>query len=193
MQKLTREDLWSLEDYEQKRSQFRKEILAHKKNRRVQIGEYAAIYFEDRLTIQYQIQEMLRIEKVFDKAGIEDELDTYNPLIPDGHNLKATFMFEIEDASERKKILAKLIHVEDNIWLRVGQMEKIFAICNEDLPRSTTDKTASVHFLRFELTKEMITNFKPDTVITVGVSHPEYDCETHLAPEIINALIQDFK
>lgn len=192
MNKLTIQDLWSLEQYDKIRANFRQEVLTHKRNRRIQIGELAAIYFEDQLTVKYQIQEMLRIEKIFDESGIQDELNAYNPLIPDGTNLKATFMLEIEDVIRRKQLLAKFIKIEEMIWMQVGGFEKVYAICNEDLPRSNDDKTASVHFLRFEFSKEMIAAFNADNVIAIGVAHQEYDYETYLVPDVIISLKKDF-
>ena len=156
MNKLKREDLMSLEEYDQARPEFRQKVMAHKKNRLVRLNENAALYFEDQLTIQYQVQEMLRIEKVFDAQGIQEELDTYNPLIPDGSNWKVTFMLEYPDVEERKKMLARLTGIEEKVWVRVDDLEKVYPIANEDLERTTEEKTSSVHFVRFELTDEMI-------------------------------------
>ena len=151
MNKLSRENLYSLEEYSTERPAFRARVLEHKAHRRVGIGPHATLYFEDALTMQYQIQEMLRIEKIFEAEGIQEELDVYNPLIPDGSNWKATFMIEYGDVEERKKALAKLIGVEKSVWVKVEDSEKVFAISNEDLSRENEDKTASVHFMRFEL------------------------------------------
>ena len=151
MQKLTRSDLWSLEQYAEQRADFRRKVLAHKRHRQVALGEHVRLYFEDRLTIRYQIQEMLRIERVFEPAGIQEELDAYNPLIPDGRNWKATLMIEYEDSEQRKVELERLVGLEHRVWVRIGSGEPIYAIADEDLDRATADKTSAVHFLRFEL------------------------------------------
>jgi len=156
MQPLDRKDLFSLEDYSDKRAEFRARVLEHKKRRRVDIGPNLSLYFEDRLTIQYQVQEMLRIEKIFEAAGIADELGAYNPLIPDGDNLKATAMLEFSDVDERRKRLAELVGIEHKTWLQVDDLDKVYAIANEDLERSTDEKTSAVHFMRFQLTDDMI-------------------------------------
>lgn len=192
MQQLTRTDLLSLEQYAEIRPEFRAKVMAHKKNRRVQIGEHAVLNFEDRLTIQYQIQEMLRIEKVFDKTGIQDELDAYNPLIPDGHNLKATFMFEYADIDERKQALAKLVGAEDKIYIQIADFDKVYAVANEDLPRSTEDKTSSVHFLRFELTPQMIDKFRQNASVSVGIMHQNFHESVMLEAKVVSALAEDF-
>ena len=156
MSALSRSDLWSLEEYAEERPAFRARVLAHKKNRQLPLGENARLYFEDALTIKYQIQEMLRIERVFEPAGIEEELEAYNPLIPDGHNWKATFMLEFADPDVRAQRLAELVGIEDKVWLQVEGCDRIYPICDEDLERATEDKTSSVHFMRFELTPSMI-------------------------------------
>ena len=140
MKKLSREDLMSLEEYAEKRADFRKDVLEHKKNRKIALGEHATLYFEDLKTIQYQVQEMLRIEKIFEADGINEELEAYNPLIPEGSNWKATFMIEYGDAEERAKVLATLVGVEDNVWVQVDGFDKVFANANEDLERSTEEK-----------------------------------------------------
>ncbi len=145
---LSRADLWSLEEYAEERPTFRAKVMQHKKSRHLALGEHARLYFEDELTIRYQIQEMLRIEKIFEAEGITEELDAYNPLIPDGHNWKATFMIEYEDPDERDQALAKMVGIEDKVWLQVEGCEKVFAIADEDLERSTPDKTSAVHFMR---------------------------------------------
>ena len=149
MAKLTRQDLFSLEKYAEIRADFRARVIAHKKNRRVPLGDHAALYFEDALTIQYQIQEMLRIEKIFEAAGIQDELDVYNPLIPDGRNWKATFMVEYADEDERRAALARLVGIEKDIWMRVEGFDPVFPIANEALERGREDKTAAVHYMLF--------------------------------------------
>lgn len=185
MAKLTRQDLFSLEKYAEIRADFRARVIAHKKNRRVPLGEHAALYFEDALTMQYQIQEMLRIEKIFEAAGIQDELDVYNPLIPDGRNWKATFMVEYADEDERRAALARLVGIEKDIWMRVEGFDPVFPIANEDLERSTEDKTASVHFMRFELTPEMVAAVKNGGEISAGVSHRNYQATLSPLPRII--------
>ncbi len=192
MNKLTRQDLMSLEEYDQARPEFRKQVMEHKKNRQVRLNDHAALYFEDRLTMQYQIQEMLRIEKIFDAAGIQDELDAYNPLIPDGSNWKATFMIEYPDVEERKRVLARLVGVEDKVWVRVGDLDKVYPVANEDLERSTPDKTSSVHFLRFELGPGMVDAAKQGAPIAVGVDHPELRVELPSIPApVARSLVND--
>jgi hypothetical protein len=185
MAKLTRQDLFSLEKYAEIRADFRARVIAHKKNRRVPLGDHAALYFEDALTMQYQIQEMLRIEKIFEAAGIQDELDVYNPLIPDGRNWKATFMVEYADEDERRAALARLVGIEKDIWMRVEGFDPVFPIANEDLERSTEDKTASVHFMRFELTPEMVAAVKNGGEISAGVSHRNYQATLSPLPRAI--------
>lgn len=174
MQKLARDDLWSLEDYSERRPSFRAEVMAHKKRRQLMLGNHARLYFEDATTIRYQVQEMLRIEKVFEAAGIEEELDAYNPLIPDGHNWKATFMLEYPDVDERQKKVVELVDIENTVWLSVGEEEKIFAIADEDLERSDGERTSTVHFMRFELTPSMRVAVKQGATIYAGVDHPNY-------------------
>ena len=148
---LSRDDLFSLEKYAEVRADFRSKVLAHKQHRQVAIGPFATLYFEDRLTMQYQIQEMLRVERIYEAAGIQEELDAYNPLIPDGSNWKATFMVEVPDPDERRTVLAKLVGVEDKVWVSVGEHAPVFAIADEDMERTTADKTSAVHFLRFDM------------------------------------------
>jgi len=180
MPKLSRENLYSLEKYAEIRSEFRAKVIAHKKNRRVPLGEHAALYFEDALTIQYQVQEMLRIERIFEAKGIQEELDVYNPLVPDGHNWKATFMVEYADEAERRAALPRLIGVEKAIWMQVEGFDKVRSIANEDLDRSTDDKTAAVHFMRFELSPEMVAAVKNGAAISAGIDHP--NLQTSLSP-----------
>lgn len=174
MAKLTRDDLFSLEEYAEKRAEFRTRVMEFKKNRQVHLGEHATLYFENQLTMQYQIQEMLRIEKIFEKDGIQEELDAYNPLIPDGRNLKATFMVEYEDVEERQSALANLIGIEDKVWVQVKGFDKAYAIADEDLERDTEEKTSSVHFMRFELSTEMVQAAKAGEDISIGVEHENY-------------------
>ena len=183
MKKLKREDLMSLEEYSQKRADFRANVLAHKKNRKIALGEHATLYFEDALTVQYQIQEMLRIEKVFESEGIKEELEAYNPLIPDGSNWKATFMIEYDDVAERQKVLATLVGVEDKVWVKVNGFDKVYAIANEDLERSTDDKTSAVHFMRFELSEEMCKAVKDNQAISMGIDYEGFDQLLDPVPE----------
>ncbi len=192
MTHLTHNDLFSLEKYAEMRPDYRKKVMAHKLNRKVAVGPNATLYFEDLLTVQYQIQEMLRIERIFEKDGISEELETYNPMLPDGSNLKATFMIEYTDVEERKKMLAKLIGIERATWIRIGDHEKVNPIANEDLERETEDKTSSVHFLRFEFTPEMIADAKAGVKITMGSDHPVYTYDTGpIANNIHLALVKD--
>ena len=194
MNQLSRADLWSLEEYAEIRPGFRAEVMAHKKNRQLPLGEHARLYFEDRLTIKYQIQEMLRIEKVFEADGIAEELEAYNPLIPDGHNWKATFMIEYEDPKERAVRLGEMIGIEDKVWLQVEGCERIYPIADEDLERDTADKTSSVHFLRFELDPSMITAVSQGADIAAGIAHPAYAVEIASIPaEIRDSLASDLK
>ncbi|MFM2320479.1 MAG: hypothetical protein RLZZ215_3100 [Pseudomonadota bacterium] len=180
MNQLTRADLMSLEQYSEQRKAFREKVMAHKIPRQIAIGPNASLYFEDRLTIQYQIQEMLRVERIFEAKGIEEELEAYNPLIPDGSNWKATLMLEFPNPEERKAWLAKLLGLERQTWVQVQGFDPIFAIANEDLPRETTEKTAAVHFMRFELSREMIAAVKADAGISMGINHPQYNYSTEL-------------
>ena len=174
---LTRADLMSLEQYSTARKEFRARVLEHKRHRSVPIGPNATWAFEDRLTIQYQVQEMLRVERIFEAAGIQDELDAYNPLIPDGSNWKATFLIEFPDPDERKVRLAGLKGIEDRCWVQVAGAERVFAIADEDLERENEEKTSSVHFLRFELTADMVAKVKAGAAIGVGIDHPNYKHE----------------
>jgi len=193
MEKLTRSDLYSLEQYAEARPEFRARVIAHKKNRRIPLGDIAALYFEDRLTMQYQVQEMLRIERIFEAAGIQEELDAYNPLIPDGCNLKATFMVEVPDEEERRKVLANLKGIEDEVWLRVDGFDPVFAVADEDLERENADKTSSVHFMRFEFTPEMIAAARNGAAMGAGISHGAFTRQLEPLPDNIRAsLVQDF-
>jgi len=193
MELLTPEDLLSLEKYSETRSEFRTTVMAHKKPRRIALGKNATLYFEDRLTMQYQIQEMLRIERIFERDGIMEELETYNPMIPTGTNLKATFMLEYPDINERKKALASLIGIDKKLWVQVDGFDKVFAITNEDLTRETEDKTSSVHFARFELTDAMVQAAKSGASLSVGVDHENYTHAVSPLPDENNAvLVADF-
>ncbi|HKK14518.1 MAG TPA: DUF3501 family protein [Gammaproteobacteria bacterium] len=185
MEKLSREKLYSLEQYAQKRPEFRAEVMAHKKNRQVQIGPNATLYFEDFLTMQYQVQEMLRAERIFEAEGIEDELGAYNPMIPDGSNWKATFMLEFPDEDERRRMLAKMVGIEDQVWVKVAGHDPVYAIADEDLERETAEKTSSVHFLRFELEPAMITAVKDGAAVSMGIDHESY---RHSADPVADAV-----
>jgi len=174
MPAITRESLLSLEAYAKARHDFRAKVLAHKKARTVNLGLHVTLLFEDELTIRYQVQEMLRIEKTFDEAGIVDELEVYNPLVPDGSNFKATMLIEYEDVDERKRALARLKGVEARVYVEVEGGPRVYAIADEDLPRENDEKTAAVHFLRFELTPQMGAALKHGAGLGIGVDHPEY-------------------
>ena len=189
--RLERSDLMSLEQYAERRNEFRRKVIEHKKHRRVGIGPHLNLYFEDRLTIQYQIQEMLRIEKIFEAAGITEELDAYNPLIPDGQNLKATAMLEYQDVAERKRQLAMLRGIENLVYIQVAGFEPVYAIANEDLERSNAEKTSAVHFMRFELDPGMISALKGGAALTMGSNHDLYRYNTEIGPESRTALLAD--
>lgn len=192
MEKLKREDLWSLEQYAQERARFRTRVMSHKKNRQVQIGPHARLCFEDRLTMHYQIQEMLRVERIFEPEAIEEELGAYNPLIPDGTNWKATLMVEYEERGERIAALARLVGIEDGVWVQVHGFERVWAIADEDMERDTDDRTSSVHFLRFELTPEMRHAIRQGADVGVGIEHERYRYVVDpLEPAVRNALADD--
>lgn len=193
MKQLTRDDLYSLEKYSAIKTDFRARVMEHKKIRRVPVGDHATLYFEDALTMQYQVQEMLRLERIFEADAIQEELDVYNPLIPNGSNWKATFMLEYDDVEERKKALARLIGIENTVWVRVGSFDKVFAIANEDLDRSAPDKTSAVHFMRFELTPEMVTAVKQGASIKAGIDHPASREETELPAVKRDSLAGDLR
>lgn len=191
MEKLNIDSLMSLEQYAREREDFRDRVMRHKVARRVPVGPNFTLYFEDRLTIQYQVQEMLRVERIFEPEGIQEELDAYNPLIPDGTNLKATAMFEFEDVDVRRKRLAELVGVEHKVWLRVDGRDKSLAIANEDLERSTADKTSAVHFMRFELDPASIQALRNGAGLTIGVDHDAYRHEQAVEPDTLKALLAD--
>lgn len=191
VEKLTREGLLSLEAYAGKRDQFREEVMAHKRNRRLSLGTNATLYFEDRLTMQYQVQEMLRIERIFEAAGIEDELAAYNPLIPDGANWKATFMIEFPEVDERNAMLRRLIDIENKVWMQVGDLEKIWPIADEDMDRTNADKTSAVHFMRFELNSEQMAALKDGAELAAGIDHENYQVEVRPVAENIRASLID--
>jgi len=190
--KLTRADLYSLEDYASARRAFRERILAHKQHRQIAVGPHATLYFEDRLTVQYQIQEMLRVERIFEPSGIEEELAAYNSLIPDGQNLKATFMLEYIDAEERRLALSRMIGIEHKVWIAVDDLAPVWAIADEDLDRSDADKTSAVHFLRFEFTPQMVQAAAAGARLGIGIDHDAYRHRVDpLPPEVRASLLAD--
>lgn len=189
--KLTREDLWSLEEYALKRETFRQDVIAHKKSRNVALGPNATLYFEDELTMRYQIQEMLRVERIFETAEIEEELASYNPLIPDGNNWKATFMIEYGDAEERKVALASMGGIELTVWVQVDGSEKIYAIANEDMDRTRDEKAAAVHFTRFELSAENVADLKSGKPLTMGIDHQSIPCAVTIEGVTRETLLAD--
>ena len=174
MPQITRESLLTLEAYAKARTDFRIEVMAHKKQRTVHLGEHLTLLFEDELTIRYQIQEILRVEKTFEEEAIQDELDAYNPLVPDGHNWKATLLIEYEDVDERKAALATLKGVEDRVWVQVGTAPRVYAIADEDLERENDAKTSAVHFVRFEVAQPMVDDLNRGNALAIGVDHPAY-------------------
>jgi glycerol-3-phosphate dehydrogenase subunit C len=180
---LQRSDLLSLEAYAEQREAFRNEVLSHKQHRRIMLGEHIVLLFEDEMTIRYQIQEMLRVEKVFEAAGIQDELDAYNPLIPDGDNWKCTLLIQYQDPIERKQRLEELVGIEDKIWLQIGELERIYPIADEDMDRSRAEKTASVHFLRYQLSPEQITALKSGAGLSAGAEHTAYPQDVVIVDE----------
>ena len=193
MSHLTRSDLWSLEQYSEQRDNFRAEVLAHKKNRQLALGDNARIYFEDALTIRYQIQEMLRVERIFDAEGIQEELDSYNPLLPEGQNLKATFMLEYDDIDERKIMLQNLKGIERQIWAQVGERPRIVPIADEDMERENDEKTSSVHFLRYEFSADDIAALRAGEPLTMGIDNPHIQPNrVQIDEPVRSALIADF-
>ena len=194
MDKLTAADLMSLERYARERLTFRAQVLEHKRDRKLAIGPSVTWSFEDRVTMQYQIQEMLRAERIFEPEGIRDELGVYNPLIPDGTNWKATLLVEFPDVAERQRQLAQLIGLEDRCWVQVHGHDRVYAIADEDLERETTEKTSSVHFLRFELTPAMIRALQGGAALAVGVDHEHYRHSLDSVPGPVRAaLLRDLK
>lgn len=192
MPKIARDSLWSLESYAKQRKDFRAKVLAHKKDRTIHLGEHVTLIFEDELTIRYQVQEMLRIERIFEEDGIQSELDAYNPLIPDGSNLKATMLIEYEDVAERQRALAQLKGIESRVWLRVGQMERVHAIADEDMERENEEKTAAVHFLRFELAAAMVAALRRGEPLSAGIDHAQYQLDAGaLSEPSRSALMKD--
>ncbi len=192
MQPLRQSDLLSLEAYAKQRADFRARVLAHKRDRKVRVGEHVTLLFEDRLTIQYQVQEMLRTERIFEPEGIAEELEAYNPLIPDGRNLKCTMLIEYDDVEVRRRELVRLRNIEHDVQLVVEGHAPVKAIADEDLPRSNEEKTAAVHFLRFELDPAMIADFKRGAAVTFRIEHPNYRAEARLGEAQQKALAADF-
>ncbi len=192
MNKLSRDDLYSLEQYAEERPAFREKVLAHKRDRRLDLGTNAALYFEDRLTMQYQVQEMLRIERIFEAEGINDELEAYNPLIPDGSNWKATFMVEFPEVEERRAMLSQLIGIENRVYVQVADFDRVFAIADEDLERADGTKTSAVHFMRFELSPEQVAALKNGASLVAGIDHENYHVEVSpVADNIRASLVND--
>ena len=191
MKHITRDSLMSLEAYAKERKEFRATAMAHKRLRSVHIGEHVTLLFEDEMTIRYQIQEVLRVEKTFEESGIQDELNAYTPLIPDGRNFKATMLIEYVDENERRVALTKLKGIEDKTWVQVEGSKKVYAIADEDLQRENETKTSAVHFLRFDLTKEMAGALKYGVSLAIGVDHPEYSAVIEVNNETRTALIND--
>jgi hypothetical protein len=192
--RITRDSLMTLEAYSRARSEFRARVMAHKKNRMLHLGEHITLIFEDELTIRYQIQEMLRAERVFEEAGIQDELDAYNPLVPDGSNWKATMMIEYGDPEERQRMLARLIGIEDRVWVQIDGAARVYSIADEDLERENSEKTSSVHFLRFELESSMVQALKKGAGLAAGVDHPAYAATVaRVDPAMHESLMRDLE
>jgi len=191
MPRVERDSLLSLEAYARERNAFRARVIEHKKCRTVHLGEHVTLIFEDELTVRYQIQEMLRIERIFEEAGIDDELEAYNPLVPDGSNLKATMMIEYPDAAERQRSLARLKGIEDRAWVQVEGGARVYAIADEDLERENEEKTSAVHFLRFELDAAMRKALRDGVQLRVGVDHPQYQAQVATPPAVRDALAGD--
>lgn len=182
----------SLERYAEQRAVFREKVMAHKRNRRLDLGTNAALYFEDRLTMQYQVQEMLRIERIFEADGINEELEAYNPLIPDGSNFKATFMVEFPEIEERREMLSRLLGIEDRVYIQVVDFDRVFAIADEDMDRTDSEKTSAVHFLRFELKPELVAALKSGASLIGGIDHENYRVEVApIADNIRESLVND--
>jgi hypothetical protein len=187
MPRITRDSLMTLEAYARARNEFRARVMAHKKNRTLPLGGSVTLIFEDELTVRYQVQEMLRAERIFEEAGIDEELGAYNPLVPDGSNWKVTMMIEYPDVEERRRMLSRLVGIEDKVWVKVESHPRVYAIADEDLERETVDKTSSVHFLRFELEASMVQALKRGARLSAGIDHPQY----HVMVEEVDAPIRD--
>lgn len=188
---LTRDDLWSLEEYAARRAEFRQQVLAHKKLRQVALGPHATLYFEDQLTMHYQVQEMLRVERIFEAAEIEEELEAYNPLIPNGSNWKATFMIEYGDVEERQRALANMGGIEETVWVQVGDGTKAYAIANEDMERTRDSKAAAVHFMRFELSDQDLAELRQGAAVHMGLDHASLATSVTLEAAVREALCKD--
>lgn len=188
---LTRDDLWSLEEYAGRRAEFRQQVLAHKKLRQVALGPHATLYFEDQLTMHYQVQEMLRVERIFEAAEIEEELEAYNPLIPNGSNWKATFMIEYGDVEERQRALANMGGIEETVWVQVGGGTKAYAIANEDMERTRDSKAAAVHFMRFELSDQDLAELRQGAAVHMGLDHASLANSVTLEAAVREALCED--
>ena len=188
---LTRDDLWSLEEYAGRRAEFRQQVLAHKKLRQVALGPHATLYFEDQLTMHYQVQEMLRVERIFEAAEIEEELEAYNPLIPNGSNWKATFMIEYGDVEERQRALANMGGIEETVWVQVGGGTKAYAIANEDMERTRDSKAAAVHFMRFELSHQDLAELRQGAAVHMGLDHASLATSVTLEAAVREALCKD--
>ncbi len=194
MTSIRRDSLMTLEAYSKARPEFRKRVIDHKKRRTVALGEHVTLLFEDELTVRYQIQEMLRIEKIFEEEGIQHELASYTPLIPDGRNFKATLLIEYEDPSERRAALARLKGLEQRVWIQIEGSARVYPIADEDLERENEEKTSAVHFLRWELSEEMAAALKYGVSLMIGVDHPQYTATVSPVPdETRQALVQDLK
>ena len=192
MKKLTTEDMLSLEEYDKSREEIKSNLMSHKKNRSIKIGDNVLLLFEDYQTIKYQVQEMLRIEKIFKQKDIQEEISAYEALIPDGNNLKATMLIMFTDVNERKIMLNRLHDLENNVWLSVDNSKRIFAISDEDLERSREEKTSAVHFLRFQLDQDSIDLFRKSNNVVFGVDHKEYNLQVKLDQKTIESLSNDF-
>src|SRR5262245_61894836 len=190
---IRRDSLLSLEAYARQRNEFRAQVIAHKKHRTVHLGEHVTLLFEDELTIRYQVQEMLRIERIFEDEGIQGELDAYNPLVPDGGNWKASMFIEYPDADERRRMLARLKGVEQRVWVQVGEHARVHALADEDLERENDEKTSSVHFLRFELAAPMRAELRRGAALKIGVDHPAYQASVTVSPEVRASLADDLQ
>ena len=188
---ISKQSLLSLEAYARQRDDWRRRVMEHKKHRTVHLGAHVTLQFEDELTIRYQVQEMLRIERIFEEEGIQGELDAYNPLVPDGSNWKATMLIEYPDADERRRMLGVLKGIERRVWVQVEECERVYAIADEDLERENDEKTSSVHFLRFELSAAMREQLRRGAKVTLGVDHAHYRASAELGPQARDALAAD--
>ena len=194
MPQITADSLMTLEAYAKARQAFRAKVIAHKKQRTVHLGDHVTLIFEDELTVRYQVQEMLRVERIFEEAGIRDELASYNPLIPDGSNWKATLLVEYPDVDERRAMLARLKGLEDRVWVQAAGCDRVYAIADEDLERENAEKTSAVHFLRFELAPPMIDALVNSGALAIGVDHPVYTATVEsVSPAVKASLVQDLR